>query len=299
MSGSTRSGSLHARVSRAEERAGRGRSRGATRWLVLGLMAVVAAAVAAPLILMSINAFKSDEGYLAEGPLAIPQPATLANIIEYMDLVDFWQKLANSVTISLGVAIGASLLSLLSAYAIGVGRIRGRRGILTMFLVANIIPQESLIYPLFTGVQSLGALQSTVVPVTVILVVLQAAFGTYLISSVLNEFPRALLEAAEMDGASKWRILWSVVFPVVRPTMAVLFVLMFIWSWNDFFIPFVLLTSGNVQTVPIALASLQGDRFLDATATAAGAFISLLPTLIFFLVFQRTLVRGVAVGAIK
>ena len=299
MSATILTGRLRARVSRLEQRPRAGRPRARARWLVLAAMCVVAGLVAAPLILMALIAFKSDGAYLADGPLSIPRPPTLANIVEYMDLVDFWQKLGNSIAISLGVAIGASLLSLLSAYAIGVGRIRGRRGILTVFLVANIIPQESLIYPLFTGVQHLGPLQSTIVPVTVILVVLQAAFGTYLIASVLSDFPRALLEAAELDGAGKWRILWSVVFPVVRPTVAVLFVLMFIWSWNEFFIPFVLLTSGDVQTVPIALASLQGDRFLDPTATAAGAFISLLPTLIFFLVFQRTLVRGVAVGAVK
>lgn len=288
---------LHARVSQLERRPRETHSR--ARWLVLGAMCVVASMVAAPLILMALNAFKSDEAYVGGGPLSLPWPPTLANLVEYVELVDFWHKLANSVAISLGVAIGASLLSLLSAYAIGVGRIRGRRGILTLFLVANIVPQEALIYPLFTGVQHLGPLQATIAPVTVILIVLQSAFGTYLLASVFGDFPRALLEAAEIDGASRWRILWSVVFPVVRPTMAVLFVLFFIWSWNEFFIPFVLLTSGDVQTVPIALASLQGDRFLDATATAAGAFISLLPTLLFFLAFQRTLVRGVAVGAVK
>ena len=147
--------------------------------------------------------------------------------------------------------------------------------------------------------QYLGPVQSTVLPSIAILTALYAAFGTYLIASVLGEFPRALLDAAEIDGAGRWRTLWSVVFPVVRPTVSVLFVMFFIWSWNEFLIPFILLSSGDVQTVPIALASLQGDRFQDPSLTAAGALVSLLPTLVFFLFFQRTLVKGVAAGAIK
>lgn len=286
--------------SRVEDfRQGRRHHRSAGSWLVLLLVAITALIIAAPLILVTINAFKSADQYLEAGPLSLPSPPTLSNITTYVAQVDFGQKLLNSIIVSTAVALGASLLSLLSAYAIGVGRIRGRAGITALFLLVIIIPQESLIYPLFSGVQYLGPVQSTVLPLIAILTALYAAFGTYLIASVLGEFPRALLDAAEIDGAGRWRTLWSVVFPVVRPTVTVLFVMFFIWSWNEFLIPFILLSSGDVQTVPIALASLQGDRFQDPSLTAAGALVSLLPTLVFFLFFQRTLVKGVAAGAIK
>jgi raffinose/stachyose/melibiose transport system permease protein len=85
----------------------------------------------------------------------------------------------------------------------------------------------------------------------------------------------------------------------MRPTLGVLMVFFFIWTWNEFFIPLVMLTTNATQTVPIALSSLQGDRLMDAPTTNAGALVSLLPALIFFLIFQRTLTRGVTAGAVK
>jgi len=135
--------------------------------------------------------------------------------------------------------------------------------------------------------------------VVIIFTVIQAAFGTYLLASVLGTFPRALLEAAALDGAGSWRVLWQVVFPIVRPTLSVLMIFFFIWTWNEFFIPLVMLTTPASQTVPIALASLQGDRLLDVPTLNAGALVSLLPTLLFFLFFQRTLTRGVTAGSVK
>jgi len=118
-------------------------------------------------------------------------------------------------------------------------------------------------------------------------------------SSVLGTFPKSLLEAAALDGANRRQILWKVVFPIVRPTLSVLVIFFFIWTWNEFFIPLVMLIDNDTQTIPVALASLQGDRLMDAPTTNAGALISLIPAVIFFFVFQRTLTRGVTAGAIK
>ena len=104
---------------------------------------------------------------------------------------------------------------------------------------------------------------------------------------------------AELDGAGRWRILWSVVYPVMRPTLSVLMVFFFVWTWNEFYIPLILLSDQSVQTVPIALATLQGQNSIDITSLNAGSLLSLLPTLVFFIIFQRTLSRGVTVGSVK
>ena len=95
---------------------------------MLLLVAITALIIAAPLILVTINAFKSADRYLEAGPLSLPSPPTLSNITTYIAQVDFGQKLLNSIIVSTAVALGASFLSLLSAYAIGVGRIRGAPG---------------------------------------------------------------------------------------------------------------------------------------------------------------------------
>ena len=84
-----------------------------------------------------------------------------------------------------------------------------------------------------------------------------------------------------------------------RPTLAVLFTFFFIWTWNEFFLPLIFLVSNSKQTVPVALAVLQGDRLVDATAQSASALLGIVPAIVFFLLFQRTLTRGIAAGAVK
>ncbi|GAA1862276.1 carbohydrate ABC transporter permease [Myceligenerans crystallogenes] len=272
--------------------------RGVTRWFVLAAAVLVALAVLAPFGIMLLNAFKSPADYSANGPLAWPTSLYLDGVVAFWERTEFPVKLWNSVFISGVVALAGTLLSLLNAYAIGVGRVQGRMWIVTVFLLANMLPQEVLVYPLFAVAQSVG-LSNSQWSVIIIFTVIQSAFGTYLLASVLGTFPPSVLEAARLDGAGRWRILWSVVVPMVRPTLAVLMIFFFVWTWNEFFIPLVMLTTNDTQTIPIALASLQGDRMMDAPTTNAGALVSLIPAVLFFLVFQRTLTRGVAAGAVK
>lgn len=252
----------------------------------------------APFLIVVLNAFKSSEDYSNNGALSWPQQIDFSAFQAYLAMVDFPVALWNSILISTLVAVVGVLLSLLSAYALGIGRVKGRMGMLAVLLVATMVPQEALIYPLFYGAQATGTL-NTVWSVTIIFVVLQAAFGTYLLSGVLTTFPRELLEAAQVDGAKRWRILWSVVFPVLRPTLSVLLVFFFIWTWNEFYIPVVLLGDQASQTVPIALATLRGQHTIHMTVINAGSFLSMLPTIIFFLIFQRTLSNGITAGALK
>ncbi|MBU4335853.1 MAG: carbohydrate ABC transporter permease [Actinobacteria bacterium] len=272
--------------------------RGVLRWFILAGAAIFALLMLAPFVLMVINAFKDPAQYSSGGPLALPTSLYTDGLVKFWNAVDFPVKLWNSIWTSGVVAVLGTALSLLTAYAIGIGRIRGRMWIVMAFLLANMLPQEVLLYPLYTMAQQVG-LNNSGWSIVIIFTVIQSAFGTYLLASVLGTFPPALLEAAALDGANSWTILWKVVFPIVRPTLSVLMIFFFIWTWNEFFIPLVMLTTPNSQTVPIALASLQGDRMLDVPTLNAGALVSLVPTLIFFLIFQRTLTRGVTAGAVK
>ena len=208
------------------------------------------------------------------------------------------KKLWNSVLISSFVAVLAVLVSVLNAYAIGIGRVKGRTWIIILFLVANTIPQEALLYPLYFMFKEVG-LYDNVWAVIIIFTVIQSAFGTYLLSSVYGTFPKEILEAAALDGATRFQILWRVIVPISRPTLSVLLVFFFIWTWNEFLIPLTFLVSNDNQTVPVAIATLQGERLMDVTTTSASALLGLIPTLVFFLIFQRTLTRGITAGAVK
>ena len=287
-----------ARVSRDRGSGSARARRGFGGYPVLIGFAVLALLMLAPFALVAMNAVKTGADYAAHGPLAWPHGLSLDNLRTFWNLVDFGRVLLNSVVISGAVAILAVALSILNAYALGIGRVRGRTWIIVAFLVANLLPQESLVYPLYYLAKQTG-LYDTRAAVIIVFTVIQSAFGTYLLSSVLGAFPREILEAARIDGAGTWRILWRVVVPVSRPTLAVLLTFFFIWTWNEFLLPLVFLVSNENQTVPVALGVAQGEHIVDVTMQAASALLGILPAIVFFLVFQRTLTRGVTVGAVK
>lgn len=272
--------------------------RGAMRWVILGVITVGGIAMMIPFVIMLLNAFKSPQEYSNAGPLTLPTDLYFDGLINFWNRVDYPEKLWNSIVISGTVAVAATLVSLLNAYALGIGRVRGRLWLVGLFMLANMIPQESLVYPLYFMAKQVG-LYNSIWAVVIIFTVIQSAFGTYLLASVLGTFPPALLEAARLDGASRWTILWRVVYPITRPTLSVLMIFFFIWTWNEFYIPLVMLIDNSSQTIPVALAALQGDRLMDVPTINAGSLISLLPAVLFFLIFQRTLTRGITAGAVK
>ena len=267
-------------------------------WLILVAAIGFGALIAAPFVIILINSFKSPADYATSGPLTLPSNLYFDGIANFWERVNFPEKLWNSFFISGMVAILAVVISVFNAFAIGIGRVRGRTWIIILFLLANMLPQEALLYPLYYMFKQVG-LYDNVWSVIIIFTVIQSAFGTYLLSAVYGTFPKEILEAASLDGAGRWKILWRVVFPISRPTLSVLLIFFFIWTWNEFLIPLTFLASNANQTVPVAISVLQGDRLMDVTTTSASALLGIIPTLIFFLIFQRTLTRGITAGAVK
>jgi raffinose/stachyose/melibiose transport system permease protein len=276
----------------------RRRRRDPARWIVFGFLALVAVLILLPLLIVAFNALKSGTEYATSSPLSPPKHVDFGNLRDFWTRVDYGQKLWNSLLISGSVAILAAILSLLNAYAIGIGRVRGRIPLLVAFIGANVLPQESLVYPLYYLAKKLN-MYDTRLSVVIIFTAIQTAFGTYLLAAVLGRFPKELLEAAKLDGAGSFRTLVRVVAPLTRPTLLLLIALFFVWTWNEFFIPLIFLVSNDNQTVSVALGVLQGQRLMDATMSSASAVLGIIPTIAFFLIFQRTLSRGLTVGAVK
>jgi raffinose/stachyose/melibiose transport system permease protein len=268
------------------------------RWPILALLLVLVLGTLFPFFLAVINAIKTSVDYAVGGPLALPSTIDFGALQKFWLQADFGRKLVNSVVISAGVAVFGALISLLNAYAIGIGRVRGSRVILVLLLLGIILPQESIIYPLYYMAKVIG-LYDTQLVVIIIFSVILSAFGTYLLSSVLGSFPREIIEAAEMDGAGRWQVLWLVVVPILRPSLTVVATFFFIWTWNEFLIPLVMLVSNNNQTVSVAMGLTRGQNLSDPVLQAAASLLGIAPTVIFFLIFQRTLTRGVVMGAIK
>ena len=268
------------------------------RWVILIACVLFAILILSPLFLMVLNAFKTSQDYTQNGPLSLPHELNFGGLVNFWKATDFPIKFWNSLWISVVSALLSVVLSLFNAYALGIGRVRGSSVIIALFMILTMLPGEGFIYPLFYMFNAVG-MGNSQWTIVIICGIINMAFGTYLLSSVMSTFPKELLEAAQIDGAGRWRTLRDVVFPIMKSNCAVLFIFFFIWTWNEFYFTLIFLVSGDTQTIPLAIASLQGDRIMDVPTINAGSLISLIPAFVFFLIFQRTLTKGITAGAVK
>lgn len=268
------------------------------RWVILIACVLFAILILSPLFLMVLNAFKTSQDYTQNGPLSLPHELYFGGLVNFWKATDFPIKFWNSLWISVVSALLSVVLSLFNAYAPGIGRVRGSSVIIALFMILTMLPGEGFIYPLFYMFNAVG-MGNSQWTIVIICGIINMAFGTYLLSSVMSTFPKELLEAAQIDGAGRWRTLRDVVFPIMKSNCAVLFIFFFIWTWNEFYFTLIFLVSGDTQTIPLAIASLQGDRIMDVPTINAGSLISLIPAFVFFLIFQRTLTKGITAGAVK
>jgi raffinose/stachyose/melibiose transport system permease protein len=265
--------------------------------ILLALLALLAV-MFAPFLIILINAIKTPTDLAANGPLSIPTNPTLDNISTFWNAVDFGGALRNSIVISGLVAIFATALSILNAFALGIGRVRGAIWLLVFFMLANILPNEAVVYPLYYMAKEAG-LYNTQLAVVIIFTVIQSAFGTYFLASIMRAFPKEILDAARVDGCGKLQLLVRIVVPIMRPSITVLMVFAFIWTWNEFYLPLIFLVDNSQYTVPVAVAVTQGQHMMNESAVAASALLGVLPCVVFFLMFQRTLTRGITAGSYR
>ncbi len=131
--------------------------RGAMRWVILGIIVLGAVVMMIPFVIMLLNSFKSPQEYSNSGPLTFPTEFYTQGLTNFWTRVNYPEKLLNSIIISSTVAVAATLISLLNAYALGVGRVRGKAWLVGVFMLANMIPQESLVYPLYFIAKQVGS----------------------------------------------------------------------------------------------------------------------------------------------
>lgn len=263
----------------------------------IGLLTLFLLIFLIPVVLIIINSFKDEAEFYARGVLSLPLKPSLDIFREVWQLVEFDVKLYNSLLISTAVALLGLLISVLNAFAIGIGKIKWGKFILAFFVFAMVIPHEALAYPLYYMMKMIG-LYDTKLAVILILSVLQSAYGTYLLSSVFRTFPASIIEAAKIDGCNKWQILMIVV-ALNKPALSLLLVFYFIWTFNEFFLPLIFLVSNTNQTIPLAVTLFQGQYTGYATMQSACSLLGILPCIVFFFLFQRTLTQGLVAGGLK
>lgn len=273
---------------------------GAQKALAVGarymLLCAVGLLFVGPFAWLTATALKSGgENIFQYPPRLLPEHATLSNFVAVFAAQPFARYALNSVIVAAMAVSSNALLSSLAAYPLARMNFAGRRVIFIAVLATITVPFQVLMIPVYVVAIRLG-LQNSLIGLA--LPHMCSAFGIFLMRQAFLAVPQALIDAARIEGVGHLRIWWHVMLPLTRPTLATLAMFSFIAVWGDFIWPLILIDDPAYFTLPVGLNRLAGAFATDWRLVAAGAVLTVLPSLAVFLFAQRFVVGGMQ-GAIK
>jgi multiple sugar transport system permease protein len=268
-------------------------------WFVV--LITITAVVLYPLVWLLFSTFKPNSEFGSNMGL-LPNAPTLDNytkVFEGIAGVPMWRFFLNSFIIAAGSVIGVLLSSSLAAYAFARIHFKGLSVLFAAMIGTLLLPFHVVIIPQYIIFQRLDLID-TFWPLLLPKFLATEAFFVFLLVQFIRQMPRDMDEAARIDGAGHVRIFWSIILPLIKPALITCSIFAFIWAWNDFLGPLLYLTSPENYPLPVALRLYNDQTSVsDYGATVTASFIALIPILLFFLVFQRFLVDGVATQGLK
>lgn len=270
------------------------------RYVILILLTIISIG---PFLWLLSTALKGPgENIFAYPPQFIPKQPTLANFAAVWQKVPMLQFFINSIVVTLLTIFCNLSLSVLAAYPLARMHFRGQGVLFFSILATMMIPFQVLMIPLYLICLKLNLVDSAglingwlglVLPFAV------SGFGIFFVRQALVTLPRELEESAVLDGCNSWQILWHVLLPLIRPTLATLAVFGFMAAWGEFLWPSVILSEPTHFTLPLGLVQLQSAFSSDWKLIAAGTLLSMIPVLVFFFALQRYFIAGALSGSVK
>ena len=251
-----------------------------------------------PVYWMVNTAFKPTSDILASTPKFLPVPFTLENFVDAVHKPHFGEYLRNSLLVTGSAVVVSIAVAFLAATALTRFEFFGRRAFLIVVLVVQMIPSPALVIPLFLGLKSLRML-NTLVGLSLTYTAFVVPLTIWILRGFLAAVPVELEEAAMVDGAGRWRIIRSVLLPLVTPGVVATSVFAFITAWNDYVYAYVMMKDDAHYTLPVWLAAFSTNTGTDYGGLIAASTLFALPVVVFFLLVQRRLVTGMTAGAVK
>ena len=262
---------------------------------VLGLL-VVTALVISPFCWLLFSSLK-PKAQLFTG-LALPTNLTLANYFALFAHTEVLRFLSNSATVAVVVTAATVFIATLGAYSLVFFRYSGRELIGRFILLTYMFPGVVIIVPSY-NIMSFLHLTNNLLGVMLVELVLTIPFSVWMLRGFFMEIPRELEEAAIIDGCSKMQALQHVLLPLALPGIVAVAVFAFIFSWNEYLFPLVLINDENVKTLPLGVAGFMGHLYVEWGPLLASAVVSTIPILVLFTFLQRFLIKGIMAGAVK
>jgi multiple sugar transport system permease protein len=265
-----------------------------SRWHLF--LAPMAAIMLVPLVWMVIVSLETEQQAQSFPPVLIPSSLHFNNYVAAWNAVPFASFFMNSAIYALATVAGNLLFCSLAAYAFARIKFFGREVLFYVLLATLMVPFQVVMIPTFLIVKHIGLVDSVG---GLIMPNLCSAFGIFMLRQFFRTLPIELEEAARIDGTSRLGILFKIVLPLSMPALATLAVIQFMWSWNDFLWPLIIIDNQSHAPLQLGLSTLQGAHSTEWNILMAGTVMSQIPMLLLFLLAQRWFVRSVAFTGIK
>jgi multiple sugar transport system permease protein len=248
------------------------------------------------------TSFKLAGDVFASPPKLVPNPWTLQNYRDVFTLLPFQRYFINSVIVTAAIVGLNVVFDTAAAYAFAKLRFPGRNVLFFMLLMTLMVPFQVNLIPLYRIMVLLHGVSPALGVDTYSGIVLPGmiqVFGIFLMRQFLASVPDEVLESARVDGASEFRILRSVIFPIAKPGMATLAIFTFLGAWNDFLWPNIVINTDSMRTMPVGLALLAFRNTISVGPTMAGTVLVAAPMIVIFLLMQRRFIEGLTAGSVK
>jgi raffinose/stachyose/melibiose transport system permease protein len=264
-------------------------------WAILALWTLV---VFLPLYALFVSCFKTTAQIYAN-PIGLPETWSLSNFISAWEKASLGRNLINSLIVTVASVLFTIVVSAMAAYPLSRYRLAWNSPMLALFLAGIMLPIRLASVELFTLMKQLNLLDS-LLGLVCVYVAIRIPFAIFIFANFMRTLPRELEEAARIDGANEFRILFDIILPVVMPAVSIVAIFTAIAVWNDFFFPLIFIFDDANKTVPLAITSFVGQFRTDWGMVFASLAISLAPVLAMYLMLARQIRDGVgASGAIK
>ena len=230
-------------------------------------------------------------------PLFFPTSFHISNYIEVIKRVPFLMFILNSLKVAAVVMVGQCIIDAMMAYAFARIEFKGREALFILVLAGLMVPPQASIIPLFMIVKNLNAMNSHI---SLVLPALMSPLSVFMIRQSMMTIDKSYDEAAELDGASHWMILLKVIVPMCKPSIALVAIMSFLNSWNDYFRPLIFISNYNKMTIPVGIQMLKG--FMGGGSVSiilAGVMMSMVPPMIIFILGQKYIMKGIRIGGMK
>jgi ABC-type glycerol-3-phosphate transport system permease component len=269
------------------------------REIAIAVLAFVSIAIIiAPALWLVLTSFKTNENIFVFPPQVIPNPFTLQNYIDVLNQGQFPRYLLNSLIVSSIATAVCLMLSALAAYALTFFDFPGKRVVLAVVVGTQFFPSAVLLLPLFRMWAELG-LFNTYFSLIATYTATSLSLCTWLLVGFYRAVPKEVLEAATIDGCTKFGLLWRIVLPLALPGLLAGGAFVFIGVWQEFLLAVTLISDPNLLTVMVGLYKFVGEHSIAWNLLIAASVVVSIPTIIIFGLVQRYLVDGVTAGALK